>query len=178
MTNRITLIGYRGTGKSTVGPLLAQRLDFTLVDSDAYIESSYGSSVADIFAQEGEECFRDRETMLLKLLTETQYIVLATGGGVILRSENRILLQESSFVVWLQASASTIWQRIQADPTTTQRRPNLTSRHGLDEVEHLLTLREPLYRQTAHLEVNTEEMSPTELVTTIVEAWTSFCNSR
>lgn len=176
--SRIILIGYRGTGKSTVGPLLTERLGWSFIDADVQLESDSGLSVADIFASEGEEGFREREMTLLIELLQRENLVLATGGGVILRPENRTLMQESGFVVWLQASAPTIWQRIQADPTTVKRRPRLTSRHGLDEVVHLLALREPLYRQTAHFELNTEEMSPSELVATIVEAWTSYCNSR
>ena len=176
--SRIILIGYRGTGKSSLGPLLAERLGWKFLDADIQLESDSGLSVVEIFLQEGEAGFRERESTLLIELLQHEQLVLATGGGVILRPANRERLRSAGFVVWLQAPAATIWQRIEADPTTVQRRPSLTSKHGLDEVEHLLTLREPLYRQAAHLELNTEEMSPSELVATIVEAWTSYCNSR
>src|SRR5437879_5098392 len=100
---RIALIGYRGSGKSTVGPLVAARLGWRFVDADVVLEVKAGKSIARIFAEDGEIQFRDLEANNLVNLLGEDDIVLATGGGAILRDSNRRLLKETSFVVWLDA---------------------------------------------------------------------------
>src|SRR4051812_17648318 len=100
---RLFLIGYRGTGKSTVGPLLAAALGWEFADADDLIEAAAGRSVADIFAAEGEAGFRDREAAALAELCRGERRVVATGGGAVLRPANRELLAASGFVAWLTA---------------------------------------------------------------------------
>src|SRR5947209_7605430 len=95
------LIGYRGTGKSTIGPLLARRLGWGFADADGLIEAAAGMSIAGIFAAEGEAGFRDRESAALAELCRLTDHVVATGGGVVLRPANRGLLRNSGFVAWL-----------------------------------------------------------------------------
>jgi shikimate kinase len=164
----IFLIGYRGTGKTTIAQLLAARRGWQWLDADASLESRHGRSIRQIFAEEGEAGFRDKEGALLLELCRLTDHVIATGGGIILRPAHRELLRASGTVVWLTASAATLWQRIQADVTTAERRPNLTG-GGLAEVEQLLRFREPLYKECAHLTASTEERTPQGVVE-IIEA--------
>ncbi|MCC6419541.1 MAG: shikimate kinase [Gemmataceae bacterium] len=163
----IFLVGYRGTGKSTVARLLAERLGWDWVDADAVLEERYGQTIRQIFAAEGETGFRDKEDAVLEDLSRGQRRVIATGGGVILRETNRQRLRAAGRVVWLVADARTIWERLQRDPTTGERRPALTV-GGLAEVEQLLQVREPLYRACADLVVDTVGRSPAEVVAAIL----------
>ena len=163
----IALIGYRGSGKTTVSRLLAEALNWECVDADDLIEATAGKSIAAIFAQDGERSFRDYEsTVLEQVLSETERVI-ATGGGVILRPENRRLLQQSAYVVWLTATPETLWQRIAADMTTAARRPNLTAAGGISEITAMLAQREPLYRACSQVVVDTENRTPGAVVTAI-----------
>ncbi len=167
---RLFLIGYRGTGKSTVGRLIAAALGWEFLDADDRIEGLAGKSVADIFATEGEAGFRDLESAVLAELCQQDQRVIATGGGVVQRPFNRELLSTAGYVAWLTASPETIWQRMQSDPATTARRPNLTT-GGLDEVVNLLAVREPLYRQVAHGTFPTEGQPATAVADAVLAAW-------
>jgi shikimate kinase len=169
---RLFLIGYRGTGKTTVGRLLADRLGWTFVDADVLLEERAGMSIADIFVAEGEPGFRDRESAVLEFLSSKPQHIIATGGGVILRPVNRETLKNSGFVVWLAADPDTVWQRMVTDPTTAGRRPNLTAKGGLEEVRDLIAAREVHYRETAHLRVETDVASPETIANAILAAWT------
>jgi shikimate kinase len=159
----VFLVGYRGTGKSTVARLLAGRLGWDWLDADQVLEQRAGQSIRDVFAAEGEAGFRAREAAILEELCRCQRHVIATGGGVILKEENRRRLRDAGAVVWLVADADTIWQRLQADAGTAQRRPALTV-GGLAEVQELLRAREPLYRECADWSVETAGRSPGEVV--------------
>ncbi len=163
----IFLIGYRGTGKTTVARLLAERLGWSWVDADEVLEARYGQSIRQIFAEEAERGFRDKEAAVLGELCRQQRCIIATGGGVILRAENRDLLRRTGFVVWLTADAPTIWERLQQDATTGERRPAL-SVGGLAEIEELLRVREPLYRAAAHCTIDTLGQSPEEVAGAIL----------
>jgi shikimate kinase len=168
--SRIYLIGYRGTGKSTVGPLVAARLGWRFIDADELLERRAGRTIQEIFAAEGEADFRVREEAILNELATLEKHVIATGGGVILRPANRERLRASGLVAWLTASPTTIRQRLQADPATASRRPTL-SQGGLAEIEELLRQREPLYRETAICEIDTEARSPEAIADAILAAW-------
>ncbi|HET6574898.1 MAG TPA: shikimate kinase [Fimbriiglobus sp.] len=167
---RLFLVGYRGTGKSTVGPLLATVLRWQFLDADDRIEAAAGKSIADIFAAEGEAGFRDWESAVLAELCRQDRRVIATGGGVVLRPANRELLSTAGYVAWLTASPKAVWQRMQSDPTTAARRPNLTT-GGHAEVANLMAARESLYRQTAHGTFPTEGRSPGDVAAAILAAW-------
>jgi shikimate kinase len=169
--SRIFLIGYRGTGKTTVGRLLADRLGWAFADCDEHIEAAAGMSIADIFAREGEAGFRDREAVVLGDLSTRERIVIATGGGVVLRPENREHLLSAGFIAWLMARPETIWSRLQLDPTTRARRPNLTPAGGIEEVRSLLAAREPFYRAIAHFAADADAPSPDAIVAAILTAW-------
>jgi shikimate kinase len=163
----IALIGYRGTGKTTVARLLAEQLDFSWVDADDEIEARADQSIADLFAESGEEVFRELEAVVVAALCEREKTIIAMGGGAILREGNRKNLSQCQAVVWLKASAEAIEKRISTDPTTGARRPNLTNHGGRTEIDVLLAQREPIYRACATLEVDTEDRAPTEIAADI-----------
>jgi shikimate kinase len=165
----VVLIGYRGTGKTTVAQQLALRLGWDWVDADVEIELRAGKSIASIFADDGEQTFRDLESQVLAATIGRARIVLAAGGGVVLRDDNRRLLGTAGKVVWLQADVATILARVAGDQTTAGRRPQLTTAGGESEVRQLLAQRTPLYHELADLEIDTEGRTPAEIVEEIVE---------
>ncbi len=162
------LIGYRGTGKTTVAERLAAGLGWTWLDADVEIERRAGLSIAEIFAHDGEPAFRQWESTVLAELCGGARQVLALGGGAILAPANRALLAGSGKTVWLTARPETLWQRIEADQATAARRPNLTVGGGLAEIRQVLAARTELYRQSADWVVDTEEKSPAEVAAEIL----------
>jgi shikimate kinase len=161
------LIGPRGSGKSTVARLLARELGWDWLDADEVLEKRHGKSIRAIFAAEGEAGFRDKEAGVLEELCRLQRYIIATGGGVVLRENNRVQLRTVGHVVWLTADVETLWQRVQADGATAERRPPLTV-GGRTEMEEILRLREPLYRQCADLIVDTTGRVAAEIVREIL----------
>jgi shikimate kinase len=164
----VFLIGYRGTGKTTVARLLARELAWEWVDADVEIELLAGKSIASIFADDGEHAFRDLESRVITELVARDRLVVACGGGAVLREENRRALRSGGKVVWLTASPETILARIAADGTTAERRPQLTTAGGSAEVIELLAKRTPLYRQCADWQVDTEAKQPAAIATEIL----------
>jgi shikimate kinase len=167
VTDRLILIGYRGTGKTTVARLVAERLGWPWQDADAYLEGKLGRTVRAVFAAEGEAGFRAHEAAALAELLEAPRLVLATGGGVVLRPDNRARLRAAGRVVWLTADAGTIWARLQGDPATAAQRPALTGLPGPEEVAALLAAREPWYRECATAVVDTAGRTPAAVADTI-----------
>ncbi len=168
---RLSLIGYRACGKSTVGRLLAGMLDVPFEDADAAIERATGCSIPSYFAREGEAAFRDREAeCLAAVLAGEPDLVLATGGGAVLRQENRRLLRAlGGHVVYLEVPAEVLQARLRRDHGD---RPSLTGAGVADEVPRLLAIRDPLYRETADLVVQataTPEALAGEIVRLIAE---------
>jgi shikimate kinase len=162
------LIGYRGTGKSAVARLLAERLGWPWVDADDEIERRAGKAIAQIFADDGEPAFRDWETQVIADLAKRDQSVIALGGGAVMRPENREAIRQQGYFVWLCASPETIWRRLQADAATASRRPNLTAAGGITEIIATLHEREPIYRQCAQFSVDTENKSPAEVADAIL----------
>ena len=165
----IFLIGYRCTGKTTVARLLAEKLGWDWIDADDLLETRFRKSIRQIFVEEGEAGFRDKEEQIFAELCQLQHHVVATGGGVILREINRQRMCSAGKVVWLIADAQTIWRRLQADPTTAERRPRLTV-GGLAEIEEILKMREPLYRACADLSISTVGRSTEEIAQQIADS--------
>jgi shikimate kinase len=163
----LALIGFRGTGKSTIARRLSDRLQLPWFDADVELERRAEKTIREIFADEGEGGFRDREEHVLAELTAQGDVILALGGGVILREANRQLIREAD-VVWLTAPAAVIAERLAADPTTSGRRPQLTSSGGLPEIESLLADREPLYHECADITVSTKDKTPEQIADEIV----------
>jgi len=159
----IVLIGLRGTGKTTVGRLLAEKLSLPFYDADVELEARAGRSIREIFETEGETRFRDLESEILQELLQRGPAVVAAGGGVVLRESNRQRMRAAQKVVWLTADVETLWQRLQGDDATWGRRPNLIA-GGRTEIEELLRQRESLYGACADLSVNTTGRTPGEIV--------------
>jgi len=164
----LALIGYRGTGKSHIARLLAGQLQWPLVDADIYVEQQAGKSIAEIFAEVGEPGFRDLESQALIELTEASGQILSLGGGVILREENRQRMADHCFTVWLTASPGEIARRLSGDAATQARRPSLTGKSTLEEIEEVLAARIPLYRKCADLTIDTEKQSPQQVAQAIL----------
>lgn len=164
----IVLIGFMGSGKSTVGRELHHRLGYPLVDMDQVIERKAGRPIAAIFAEDGEAAFRDMETVLLRELGEAsgQRRIISTGGGVIGREENRALLRQLGYVVWLHAPLGVILERTAKN----RDRPLLHTDNPRERVESLMNVRKPLYAETAHLKIDTSGLDCTELATGILES--------
>ncbi len=164
----LTLIGYRATGKTTLARLIAQRLGWDWIDADVEIERRSGKSIARIFAEDGEPAFRDLEEAVIADLCRRERLVLAAGGGAPLRPESRQRMRASGKVVWLTARPETILARMSADATTAARRPNLTEKDPLAEIVEVLARREPVYRQSADLILDTEGRPPDALAEAIL----------
>jgi shikimate kinase len=164
---RVLLIGPRGSGKSTVAGLLAERLGWTAIDADGVLEQRADMTIRAIFAAEGQAGFRAREQKVLEELCRLERAVIATGGGAVLHSDNRERMRRCGVVAWLTADAQTLWQRMTADDSTAQRRPALAG-GGIEEVVQILAEREPLYHECAHVRVETAGRSPEEVVSEVL----------
>lgn len=160
----ITLIGYRGTGKSSVAPALAARLGWTAVDADRELEQRAGLTIREIFDRGGEPEFRRLERETLVDLLGREQLVLAAGGGAILNPATRADFRHAGPVVWLQASVKTIVDRLLHDGVTAHQRPSLTGRSTVDEVADVLKTREPLYREIANIIIPTDQRSIAAIV--------------
>jgi len=165
----LTFIGYRATGKTTLAKLVAQRLGWDWIDADVEIERRAGKSIARMFAEDGEPAFRDLEVAVIADLCQRDRLILAAGGGAPLRPESRQAMRNGGKVVWLTALPETIASRMSSDATTAARRPNLTEKDPLAEIVELLHRREPVYRETADLVIDTEGRTPEELVAEVFE---------
>jgi len=164
----LALIGYRGTGKTTVAQHLARSLSWDWVDADVEIELAAGKSIAAMFADDGEPAFRDLEVEVVGQLLERENTVVALGGGAILRKETREKLRSAQEIVWLKASVETIQERVSGDETSADRRPNLTNAGGRNEIVTLLAERTPIYAECATLEVDTDSRAPAEIAEAIL----------
>jgi len=168
----IILIGYRGSGKTTVGRLLAERLGWAFVDTDALIEARAQTTIADIFATQGQDGFRKREREAIASLAKGEQQVIAAGGGAVMDRRNLEGLRTAGTIIWLTASPEVLWARIKQDRRTAESRPNLTAAGGLDEVRTILAERQASYRQAANLTIDTEHRDPQEAAASIVAAFT------
>lgn len=168
----VFLIGYRATGKTSVGKLLAPRLgdDWTFVDIDRRIEAKAGADIATIFKTRGEPYFRDIECECMAEVAQGKHQVVALGGGTLGRGENRDVVH-CGYCAWLTASPETIHARMTADPATAATRPNLTPVGGLEEIQLLLTERQPIYQLLADCTVDTEQFSIDEVVQQVEDAF-------
>lgn len=167
----VTLIGYRGSGKSSVAAPLASRLGWKWIDADDEIERRAGRSIREIFETDGEPAFRRLEREVLADLLHEEQLVIAAGGGAVLNADTRRDLQAAGPVIWLQASCERLASRINADQSTAERRPNLTTAGGgRTEIEQLLAQREPLYRECASVTIQTDGKSVTEVATLALQA--------
>ncbi len=145
----ISLVGMPGCGKSTVGRHLARQLGLSFVDSDAEIERHLGTTIRDFFSEQGEEAFRDVEQEVIEALAARPGVVLATGGGAVLRPSNRDALHSLTHVFYLRAGPEDLYRRLRHDT----QRPLLQVADPLQRLRDLYQDRDPLYRRTAHFVV-------------------------
>ena len=162
--NCISLIGLPGSGKSTVGRQLARRLQLPFFDSDHVIEHRLGCSIREYFEREGEERFRDLEAAVIDELTQKPAGVVSTGGGVVLRPENRQRLYSRTKVIYLNSSPAELFRRLRHD----KHRPLLQVADPLQRLRDLYAQRDPLYRETAHFQIETGRPSVAALVNMIL----------
>lgn len=161
----VILVGPMGAGKSTIGRLLAKELRLPFKDSDKEIEARTGADIPWIFDVEGEQGFREREQAVIAELCEQGDMVLATGGGVVMRPENRAALRSGGCVVYLHASVEQQIHRTAKD----RNRPLLRTADPAKVLADLLALRDPLYREVADVIVETDERPPRMVVQQIIE---------
>jgi shikimate kinase len=162
----IILIGYMGSGKSTVGKNLAMRKGYRFADTDEMIVKNEGKSINEIFSSQGEQEFRDMETRLLEQLIaeKKEGLVISTGGGMPLREENRKLLDMLGIVVYLKASARTIYDRIKGDTT----RPLLQCDNPRQKINDMIEQRGPIYEESASVTINVDSMKQSEVADEII----------
>ncbi len=164
--DNVILIGFMGSGKSTTGISLSYKLQRTLADTDKMIERQEGRSISEIFAEEGEACFREKETELLeKLKSGSGGQIFSVGGGTPLREENRRLLKELGTVIYLEVSPETVWTRLKGDTT----RPLLQGDDPMRKIRTLLEEREELYRDAADIIIPVDGKKPAQVVDEIVK---------
>jgi shikimate kinase len=169
------LIGYRASGKTSVAQAVARRVAAQVYDTDALVEAATGMSISRCFAERGEEYFRVQERHVLRELVDrvrgAGCAVVATGGGMVLASDNVALMREAGLVVWLVADAETLRQRLEADRGAGRPRPALRGVSSTAEVEEVLREREPLYRSAAHHAVPTAGLSVEAVADQVVALW-------
>jgi shikimate kinase len=165
----IALIGFRATGKTTVGKILAQELGRMFIDMDLWLVSEAGRDIASWVAGDGWDSFRRAESALLEAVCLKKKVVLATGGGIILDPKNREMLRRGFFTAWLKATPRTIHHRLSSDPESPQMRPAFSELPMLEEIEKVLSEREPLYSLVADIEIDTEEKETLRIVEEIMK---------
>ena len=164
------LIGYRGSGKTTIGRRLADKLWHKFVDTDEMIVARAGMSIADIFEQQGEARFREIESEVIREACQLQEHVIALGGGALVREENRQAIKDAGHkLIYLKCEPRELFNRIKSDPATAAMRPSLTALGGgVAEIEKVLSEREPIYRAAMHSELDVTNLTPDEAVVYIV----------
>jgi shikimate kinase len=160
------LVGMMGSGKTTLGRTLAQRLQREFADTDRVLVERTGVPVATIFEVEGEEGFRRRESAVLAELAARPGLVIATGGGAILSEANRTLMREQGTVIYLRARLESLWERTRHDSS----RPLLHTPNPRARLAEILAEREPLYREAAHITVDTGSQSASTLTNRVIAA--------
>jgi shikimate kinase len=161
----IVLIGYRGSGKSTVGSRLAACLKMKFVDIDDLIEEHQGIPIRDIVKFHGWGHFRKLEASLIKEISNGDHLIIAPGGGAVLDADNVKALRENGFIIWLKADKQTLLKRLSQDRGTNTRRPTLTGKGTSEELKEVLSLREPIYERVSEIQIDTS----TRDVETVVE---------
>ena len=163
------LIGYRCSGKTTIGKSIAKAIDWPFVDSDIWVIKACGKSIQDIIDAEGWDAFRRMERSTIKQICTNDRQVVATGGGVVLDADNIKTMKTNGMVVWLNASAATIRKRMLQDKNSGHFRPALTDRGRMEEIEGMLLQRKPYYQGASDFIIQTDNVPVKEIAQTIIE---------
>lgn len=159
-----------GAGKTTMGRQIARRLNMDFEDSDHAIEEHTGADIPLIFEKEGEDGFRKRETAIIDELTQRSNLVLATGGGAILAETNREFLKQRGLVIYLHSDIKHLMERVRHD----KNRPLLQTADPEAKLREILTIREPIYRETADITINTGQQSIRNVINVILDKIKAF----
>lgn len=165
----VVLVGFRCTGKSCVGQLLAERMGLGFADSDLLIEQETEQSIRKIFSKRGESWFRAHETRVIARLAKRDNLVISTGGGAVLRYKNVQNLRRNGRIFLLEADKETVHQRIVEDIKRSNGRPPLTGNDSAQEIGHLMSQRKPYYRKAADFVLDTRGKSVEEIVEVILQ---------
>lgn len=164
----IYLIGYRCTGKTSVGEALGKKLACPVLDADLELVAEQKRSIQQIVDRDGWDTFRQIETAVLKRLSGLDRHVIATGGGVILKEENIAVMKSSGTSVWLKAEPETIYRRMVGDEQTAAFRPALTNKGLYEEIEETLKTRQPLYEKAMDFDIHTDNLRVDEISRRII----------
>jgi shikimate kinase len=162
--HNLVLVGFMGSGKSSVGREIAARFQLRFLDTDLIIRQKYQKSISEIFALFGESAFRDEEYRALQDLQNARRVVLATGGGIVLQTRNHPLLRSLGVIVWLTASEEVTWNRVSRNRS----RPLLQTADPRTTIRNLMTVRYPLYRSIADIAVETSGLTHQEVADRLV----------
>jgi len=166
--SNLFLIGYRCTGKSSVGKLLSAKLGWPFIDTDSLVVSENGMSIRNIVISRGWEAFRRLEHIALQQVCTIDRRVVATGGGIVLDADNVKLMKKSGRIIWLRASSETIKARMLQDQASETLRPALTSTDSISEIEEILAERAPLYQHAMDFSVDTDHRGVDEICDFII----------
>jgi shikimate kinase len=170
----IVLIGYRGAGKSIVGSRLAARLQMKFVDTDELLEEHNGARISDIVKSHGWDHFRAMEKRIVEEISRQDHLVIAPGGGVVLDAENIMALRRKGLIIWLKADSEVLLRRMSQDFQTMGRRPTLTGKGSLEEIEEVMAYRDPLYERASDVQLDTSTLN----VEAVVEDLLSILQER
>jgi len=165
----VFLIGYRCSGKTTVGRSVAEAINWPFIDADALLVRECGRHIKDIVDAEGWEAFRRMERSILQLICKKSRQIVATGGGVVLDKVNIRAMKSSGLLIWLKATAETIRQRMLPDKNTGKFRPALSDRGLIEEIEDMLLKRNPCYENTSDISIPTDHRPVDEIAGIIIQ---------
>jgi shikimate kinase len=172
----IVLIGYRGAGKTSVGSRLAARLEMKFVDTDDLIEERQGTPISDIVKCHGWEYFRILEKTTIKEITDQDHTVIAAGGGAVLDEDNVKALRRNGLIIWLKADQQALFKRMDHDPETYTRRPTLTGKGTLGEIEEVISAREPFYKGASEIQIDTSSLDVEAVVKCVLAIFNQKVN--
>ncbi len=175
---KIILIGYRCTGKTSIGKKLAARMGLSFIDTDALVEEKSGLTIREMITEKGWDFFREKEREAIQGLTVLGKSVIATGGGAVLDERNAAILKQEGVLIWLVAGEETILQRMRGDTVTLDQRPPLSSDNLSKEIAATLAERTPLYRRLADFTVDTDVAGIEECIHNIAHLLTKQALSR
>jgi shikimate kinase len=164
----IVLIGFRGAGKTVVGKRLAEQLQRKFVDTDDLIEERSNRSINEIVKFHGWDYFRALEKRIIEEVASQDHLVIAPGGGVVLETENVIALKRNGLIIWLKAKWPVLQKRMERDPQTFSQRPTLTGKGTLEELEEVISYREPFYGRAAEIQLDTSTLDVETVLDTLL----------